>query len=73
MTDHVTHEELDEAIQAVHERIDETENTLRREFGHAAHRLEEHLDRQDTRLDQIMLALLAGLFVVIGALIYLAH
>lgn len=78
MVDHVTHEELDDAIQAVHERIDETEATLRREFGHAAQHLEQHLsdqdkrfDKQDDRLNQIMLAVIGGLFIIVGSLLAL--
>lgn len=71
MTNYVSHTELDQAIQVVVEDIRETEARLRGEFSSAVLVLERHLDKQDTRLDQVLLALLAGLFLILTAVIYL--
>ena len=75
----VTHEELDEAIAAVEQRIEETEDKLRNEFKSELSALDKHLDDQDSVLtwlrDQIAnqnRAMMAAAIAIISALLYVA-
>lgn len=65
MSEYVTHDEFNEALTAVYDRIEETEER-------AYSRTERHLTQQDTKLTAVYNWTVFGLFGIIGAIIVVA-
>lgn len=71
---YVTRSDLDKAIEAVREDINETEQRLRREWTDAVRyevgRVTDHLTDQDTKINWTLGLIVSLLLLIISALLY---